>query len=102
MAKRSISKLPDKVIDTVSSDTLDIAQPIPYTTVEQNSKRVVCKFPASIKLVGKVSGKQYEWMGAGSIVEIDLVDVDDILSKTLGNASCCGASQRTNTLFEIV
>lgn len=101
MAKRSQTPVPSKLNDdTVSSDTLDIPTSVPYT-IEEQSVQVVCKFPATLKLVGKVSGKQYEWANAGAIVAVDKEDVPDILTKKMGQSVCCG-NNNNSTLFEVV
>lgn len=104
MAKRSNSNVPsfiEEVDYTVSSDTLDKSDVVSYTNTEQ-SKRVVNKFPATISLKGLVTGKLYRWENAGSVVEVAEEDVADLLTKKIGESSCCGSNQKGNIVFEVV
>lgn len=55
---------------------------------------------ATVKLTGTVSGKQYVFHGAGSIVKVDIRDKDDIINKKRGRA-CCSGTQGHN-LFQLV
>lgn len=48
---------------------------------------------------GKVSGRQYDWMKAGDIVQVLSEDVPDLLSKQHKKKSCCGSGQ--NQIFQI-
>lgn len=96
MAKRNLAPVPSQL----KSDTLDIQKSVPYT-IEEQSVVVVSKFPATLKLVGAVSGKQYEWKNAGARVVVDARDVPNLLTKRVGNSVCCGNTQST-TLFEVI
>jgi hypothetical protein len=61
---------------------------------------IVSMVDATVKVTGTVTGKQYVWNGAGSIVSVDILDKDEILDKKRGRA-CCGGQSGTN-LFALV
>lgn len=96
MAKRSQPSVSSNVDDSIAFVTS-----VNYTIVEQSVK-VVSKFPATISIRGQATGKLYEWKNAGSVVEVSQEDVADLLTKKIGNTSCCGNNQRGNLLFELV
>lgn len=51
---------------------------------------------------GQVSQRQYEWHGAGSVVDVDERDVPELLAKHIGGRSCCGGQfTQGNRVFEI-
>jgi len=95
MARRTVISHASEVKD----DDLDIGSGLPYTSVEQ-SELVVCKFPATVRMVGAVSGKHYKWDGAGTKVQVDVRDIDDLLTKHVGETACCGNRKIENFLFE--
>jgi hypothetical protein len=43
---------------------------------------------------GQVSGRHYEWHGAGAIVDVDEQDVSELLSKRRGKKPCCGEQEQ--------
>lgn len=71
------------------------------TVVEQpyNYRRIQALYDAHLVYEGEVSGRQYEWMGAGSVVEVDERDVPALVSKRIGVRSCCGESGLGNLVF---
>ena len=52
--------------------------------------------------VGKITEKNYEWRGAGDVVFVDEQDAPDLLSKRIGERSCCGDGLKGNKVFEQV
>jgi len=54
---------------------------------------------ATVKVTGKVTGKQYVWSRAGEVQAVDVRDKDEILNKKRGRA-CCGG-QSGKALFEL-
>lgn len=56
------------------------------------------KFPAQVTRIGLVSGEQYVWDKAGSIVSVLTEDVEQLLQLKVGDGACCGGSP--NFLFE--
>ena len=97
MAKRDITQ--NASIPNHVNDHLVISDNLQYTQSEQ--KRVQSIFPARLIYVGQISGKQYIWDKAGDVVDVNIEDVDDLLSKKLGEGSCCGSSQKGNPLFTL-
>lgn len=88
--------------DTLSNDTLDNTPVVKYNNVEQ-SVQIVCKFPANVSVRGQVTGKLYEWSGAGAVVKVDKSDASEILLKHIGESSCCSGSGGTgNLIFEVL
>lgn len=55
---------------------------------------------ATVKYTGLVTGKQYEWEKAGSVVEVDSLDSETLLAKRT-KSSCCGNPNGT-PIFELV
>jgi len=56
---------------------------------------------AKVQVQGSVSGKTYVFSGAGSIVDVDKRDVNDLLQKRQGGRQCCGSGETTgNRVFE--
>lgn len=51
--------------------------------------RVVCLIDATVEVTGTVSNTKYVFHGAGTTLEIDERDVDELLNKKRGRA-CCG------------
>lgn len=59
-------------------------------------------YPSRLKYAGHVSGKDYEWASAGSIVMVLSEDVPFLLEKRIGSKSCCGAlNMNGNKVFEL-
>ncbi len=94
MGRRSKSEVPDSIVDGIET-----TQPVSYN-IEQPTENVLLqsRFPARIKQTGQVTGKVYVWEKAGSIVEVDAQDVDNLLAKKIGGQACCG-SKNNNYLF---
>ena len=59
-------------------------------------------YDARLEYTGQVSGKQYLWNKAGSVVEVDVEDSEILLAKHIGGQLCCGNSQDMNRIFELV
>lgn len=57
---------------------------------------------ARIKYTGVISGEQYEWPRAGSVVSVDERDVPELLAKRLGTQSCCGANDSNRVFDELI
>ena len=76
---------------------LDIHKEPEYNEPEQI--RIVSLFSARLIYTGRVSGKLYTWQNSGEIVLVDAQDVPDLLSKKLGESTCCGGSTKGNVLF---
>jgi hypothetical protein len=78
-------------------DGIDIQDSGQYTEPEQSKKWMLqSKFPALIRETGPVTGKQYEWPNAGSVVEVDELDFPLLKVKRMGSHLCCGSD---NYLF---
>lgn len=72
-------------------------------TVEEqvyNYIRIQSLYDAHLVYVGKVSGRQYEWVKAGDVVGVLQDDVPELLSKRVGTRSCCGEGGLGNQVFQ--
>jgi hypothetical protein len=67
-----------------------------------NYRRIQSLYDARLSYIGKVSGRQYDWSGAGVVVEVLEDDVPELLSKRIGQRSCCGEGLLGNKVFEEV
>ncbi|MBD3268440.1 hypothetical protein GF373_17370 [bacterium] len=68
---------------------------------ETDTKLVRLLRQVKYKTIGKSTGKEYVWNGAGSTVEVNSEDVDEILNvnnKKVG--SCCGG--KSGDTFEVI
>jgi len=75
-------------------------------TVTPPRERVVLQkmtllIDAKVRVRGAVSGRQYEFSGAGSSADVDIRDVDDLLGKRQGGRQCCGGSDIGNQVFQL-
>jgi len=66
------------------------------------SAKLVLLIDAKIRVQGSVSGKSYVFSGAGSIVDVDKRDVNDLLQKRQGGRQCCGSGEFGNQVFEFL
>jgi hypothetical protein len=57
-------------------------------------------YPARLRYTSPSTGELYEWLDAGSVVEVVSEDVPFLLSKKLGSSGCCGVKSDGNQLFE--
>ena len=92
MAKRSSNKG-----DGFVKDEIALGKAKKYNTV-----RLRNIFGAKVRLRGPVTGKLYEWNGAGVVVKVNSEDVDGLINKRVGTKGCCGGNLDGNRLFEIV
>lgn len=80
-------------------DTLVNRSSLNYTNTEQ-SISVMCIYPAHIKHTGQVTGKQYEWLKSGDVIDVSLLDWPSMEGMTMGKRFCCGGG--TNLMFKQV
>lgn len=73
----------------------------PVKSVRYNNLRVRSMVSAFVRYHGAVTGNEYEWPRAGAEALVDERDVPNLLSKRIGNRSCCGDSD-ANRIFELV
>lgn len=80
---------------------VDSESKVPYTK-SNVSVKIRSLYDARLEYTGQVSGKQYLWNKAGSVVEVDVEDSEILLAKHIGGQLCCGNSQDMNRIFELV
>jgi hypothetical protein len=56
---------------------------------------------AKIIATGYVTGNSYVFNGAGSVVDVDERDVENLLSKRQGGRQCCGGTDYGNAMFTL-
>jgi hypothetical protein len=91
----------DTVSDETGEEETSVA-PEPYTPYNKVSDQVKLRslYDARLRYTGRLSGKQYEWTRAGSVVSVSNEDVSYLMSKKVGTG-CCGANS-DGRIFEIV
>lgn len=67
------------------------------------SAKVQLLFPAHVIYTGAISGQRYDFLGPGSVLEVDSRDVPAMLAYRIGTTSCCGGSDPSgNTVFQTI
>lgn len=114
MAKPSSNISASEVKDEQVASAGDEPYFVPKTQVKVDSEskvtytksnvsvKIRSLYDARLEYTGQVSGKQYLWNKAGSVVEVDVEDSEILLAKHIGNQLCCGNSQDMNRIFELV
>ena len=97
---RSTSKLSDGEFEGATGLKLKVdSEPIlPYN--KEIKVRLVSLLDARLVYTGQVTGKQYEWIKAGSVIEVDAEDSKILLAKRI-YGTCCGNSPDGTPLFQI-
>lgn len=65
-----------------------------------NLVKVQSLIDAHLQYTGRESGESYEWLRAGDIQNVDERDVPELLSKRIGERSCCGEGGLGNLVFQ--
>lgn len=81
--------------------------------IERNVERVKVEVPevvfkklrllidSNVKVIGKYSGRNYLFSGAGSVQDVDQIDVEWLLERRQGGRQCCGGGATGNVVFEL-
>jgi len=56
---------------------------------------------SNVKVTGKYSGRNYLFSGAGSVQDVDQIDVEWLLERRQGGRQCCGGGATGNVVFEL-
>jgi hypothetical protein len=68
-----------------------------------NMTKLQSLFPARVIYIGRISGQRYVFPEAGSVLEVDSRDVDDMLAYRIGTTNCCGGGNPDgNRVFQTV
>lgn len=70
--------------------------------LEEDGVKLRSLFDGRLEYTGRISGKQYTWNKAGSIILVDSADASYLLEKRIGKQACCGDSKDGSALFEQV
>ena len=68
-----------------------------YTIDTVSTVRIVSLIDANVTLTGTATGNKYIFPKAGTVVEVDVKDKDEILNKKRGRV-CCG---QAGALFQL-
>lgn len=82
-------------------ETLENEVVVSYNKVDEiDTVSIQLTIDATVRVTGTVTGQQYVFRGAGSIVQVDPRDKDELLNKKRGR-SCCGG-QTGKSIFVLV
>jgi hypothetical protein len=84
MEKRSIDKW--------SSDDHDLEEEFVWKEIEPEMVQLRLMKSVNLITTGPVTGKEYRFMGAGSVVDVDKLDENGLLAKTSGGCNCPGSA----------
>ena len=93
MAKRSIDESDRNRVET-DSEVEEIQQFVDFDLPAPVVQQLVLLKDLTLIVRGPVSGNEYRFHGAGSIVDVDERDVDALLKKD-SRRSCCGSDVPT-------
>lgn len=82
----------------------DVEESEEFTSIEMDVEvatvRLVLLKTVTLKITGQITGKEYVFSGAGSVVDVDKRDADIMLNKYGGPCDCPSSVGRT-PYFEI-
>ena len=64
--------------------------------------KIILLQPVNMKYTGTVTGQRYIWNGAGSVIEVDVEDVEELLKKKTRPCLTCSGSNVETPYFELV
>lgn len=64
-------------------------------------KKLRLLIDSNVKVAGKYSGRNYLFSGAGSVQDVDQIDVEWLLERRQGGRQCCGGGATGNVVFEL-
>ena len=62
-------------------------------------RKIQSQIDSKLVYTGRVSGELYEWQRAGDIIAVRDEDVPELLSKRIGERTCCGEGLLGNKVF---
>jgi hypothetical protein len=98
MVKSSTNYSPSNLVEEVSVDS---GSNRPYN-YESELVTLRSLFDGRLTHTGQVTGKQYNWDKAGSLVEVSEDDALYLLELRMGKQPCCGSLRDGSALFEQV
>lgn len=87
----------EKRSSNIGKSIVDQVEPKPPAGVWLKSN-----YPDKSITIGSVTGKRYEFLRGGSVVEVDISDVPEMLKKVYGGYSCCGSGATPVPMFTVV
>lgn len=96
------NKVQDKTYTPPVKEVVEEVKKVDYTKKSDTVSlvRIVSLIDARVLITGTVTGTQYEFAKAGTVVAVDSRDANEILNKKKGRACCGGESGKS--LFQLV
>lgn len=94
MAKRSSVPGNSNRVETDTGEVKETRILVDFDLPEPVVQQLVLLKNVTLKITGSVSGTLYVFDGAGSVVDVDIRDVDKMMEKNTPT-SCCGAGGPT-------
>lgn len=64
--------------------------------------KIILLQPVKLHTIGKITGRKYLWNGAGSVIEVDKEDAEEILKKRTRPCMTCTGLPMESPYFELV
>ncbi len=87
--------MPKHRVHRVNVETIEVPEP------EFAPVKLRLLIDAKLKVTGKYSGRNYLFNGAGSVQDVDQIDVEWLLERRQGGRQCCGGGATGNVVFEL-
>lgn len=84
-----------------SINSVDKVETIYAPKYKLSFKAVRLLIDAKVIAAGYVTGNSYKFNGAGSVVDVDERDVENLVNKRQGGRQCCGGTGHGNAMFEL-
>lgn len=95
MAKRIIDEGYRDRVEIEEGKVEEIPNQVDFDLPEPVVQQLVLLKDVKLIVPGPVTGKIYTFSGAGSVVDVDIMDVEGLLNKNSGR-SCCGSDKPTS------
>ena len=97
MSKRNLHSVKKDYEDTVEKPV----EKVEAKVFASSTKKIQLLVDAKLKATGYVTGNSYVFNGAGSVVDVDERDVEQLLEKRQGGRQCCGGTGVGNAVFSL-
>jgi len=94
MAKRAIDEGDRNRVEIDKGKVEEIPSLVDFDLPEPVVQQLVLLKDVKLIVPGPVTGNTYVFPGAGSVVDVDILDVEGLLTK-YGQRSCCGSDVPT-------
>ena len=91
-----------EIADNDVRDSKRVKVEIEPTVQLRETVKIILLQPVNMKYTGTVTGQRYIWNGAGSVIEVDVEDVEELLKKKTRPCLTCSGSNVETPYFELV